>query len=188
MLRSIYHARWKQRWTAIKCLQRKMREHWCAEFFGWCWEGTKVPDVWPVGDRSTRGHDDESAERVSLSMITSIKVIMDTHVSLLGPREPEEVQLSGRPSKLRIKTEYRSEVKLLTFDASSLLVRTEAKNARPRDNRVVSHQTEGWTISRKGWEKPTQLAGPNKFGGQSLARSMRIDTQAFSSKTKRWWH
>ena len=39
-------------------------------------------------------------------------------------------------------------MKLLTFDASSLLVRTEAKNARPRDNRVVSHQTNGQSIKK----------------------------------------
>ena len=43
-------------------------------------------------------------------MITSIKVIMDTHVSLLGPREPEEVR-HGRPTQWQtFKTENQDGV------------------------------------------------------------------------------
>jgi hypothetical protein len=73
------------------------------------------------------------------------------------------------------------EVKFLTFDASSLLVRTEAK-ASPRDNRVVSHQTNGQSIKKD--EKTNTTSGPNKFGGRSLARKMGMHTMLSEDKLK----
>ena len=103
-------------------------------------------------------------------MITSIKVIMDTHVSLLGPREPKEVR-HGRPTHWRtFKTENQDgvslEVKLLTFDASSLLVRTEENGARPRDNRVVSHRTEdGQSVEKDEKNQHNLQAQTSVVGG-----------------------